>query len=169
MKMEDDYTALAESLFRLINYRSSVQKKCAHLGDMECRLLNLLLTLDEPATMNSLAELLQVSHSRITRLVDGMLKKGLVVKERSREDGRSRRVRISREGENAGRDLSGVIRELQETLVSRLPADKIDEIHRNVKLYIHTFHEILEEKDTEMELTGAIIRRSSDENTGLIW
>ena len=32
------FSRLAESLFSLIHYRSSVQKKCAQLGEMECRL-----------------------------------------------------------------------------------------------------------------------------------
>ena len=77
-----------ESLFSLIHYRSSVQKKCAQLGEMECRLLILADEL-EAVRMNELAERLGVSESRITRLVERMVKKGLVTKHRSTRDRRS--------------------------------------------------------------------------------
>ncbi len=169
MKIEDDYTALAESLFRLINYRSSVQKRCANLGDMECRFLNLLAGLEDPVSMNFLADQLRVSHSRITRLVDSMVKKGFVLKEQSLDDKRKWQVFISRDGADAYRSLSGVTRELQATLLSRLPPDRIDEIYRHVKLYIDTYHEILNEKDAELESVSRLIPHRAEENTGLIW
>ena len=75
LKKHPDFPGLAESLFSLIHYRSSVQKKCAQLGEMECRLLSLLADELEAVRMNELAERLGVSESRITRLVERMVKK----------------------------------------------------------------------------------------------
>ena len=83
LKKHPDFLGLAESLFSLIHYRSSVQKKCAQLGEMECRLLSLLADELEAVRMNELAERLGVSESRITRLVERMVKKGLLTKHRS--------------------------------------------------------------------------------------
>ena len=90
-----DFPGLAESLFSLIHYRSSVQKKCAQLGEMECRLLRLLADELEAVRMNELAERLEVSKSRIIRLVERMVKKGLMTKHRSTLDRRNWEVGIS--------------------------------------------------------------------------
>ena len=61
LEKQPDFPGLAESLFSLIHYRSSIQKKCAQLGEMECRLLNLLADELEALRMHELAEHLGVS------------------------------------------------------------------------------------------------------------
>ena len=146
-----EFSELAESLFSLIHYRSSVQKKCARLGEMECRFLNLLACQEKPVRMNTLAELLGVSESRITRLVERMLKKGLVTKHRSAQDRRSWNVGISTQGLDANINVSAVSMEVQSELMANLPEEEREAIYRCVKTYIETFHKILENKDAELE------------------
>ena len=75
---------------------------------MECRLLNLLADELEAVRMNELAERLGVSESRITRLVERMVKKGLVSKQRSTRDRRSWEVGISRQGIDTNVNVSAV-------------------------------------------------------------
>ena len=151
LEKHPDFPGLAESLFSLIHYRSSVQKKCAQLGEMECRLLSLLADELEAVRMNELAERLGVSESRITRLVERMVKKGLVTKHRSTRDRRSWEVAISRQGIDANVNVSTVSSEVQAELMARLPEVEHDLIYHNVKTYIETFHQVLENKDTELE------------------
>ena len=80
---------------------------------MECRLLSLLADELEAVRMNELAERLGVSESRITRLVERMVKKGLVTKHRSTRDRRSWEVAISRQGIDTNVNVSAVSTEVQ--------------------------------------------------------
>ena len=105
----------------------------------------------EAVRMNELAERLGVSESRITRLVERMVKKGLVTKHRSTRDRRSWEVGISRQGIDANVNVSAVSSEVQAELMARLPEAEHDMIYRNVKTYIETFHQVLENKDAELE------------------
>ena len=146
-----DFPGLAESLFSLIHFRSSVQKKCARLGEMECRFLSLLAEELEAVRMNELAERRGVSESRITRLVERMVKKGLVTKHRSILDRRSWEVAISRQGIAANVNVSAVSSEVQTELMASLPEAEHELIYRNVKTYIETFHQVLENKDAQLE------------------
>ena len=154
-----EFSELAESLFSLIHYRSSVQKKCAHLGEMECRFLNLLACQKEPIRMNTLAELLGVSESRITRLVERTVKKGLVTKHRSAHDRRSWKVDISTQGLDANMNVSAVSMEVQSELMSNLPEEEREVIYQCVKIYIETFHKILEKKDAALENANQTVLR----------
>ncbi len=144
-----EFADLSDALYRLFSYRDNVQRKCANLGEMECRMLNLLSTYDEPVPMSVLAKALQVSHSRITRLMDSLVKKGLVSRNQSEEDRRSRRVMISAVGINATRHISDETREIQQRLIELLPPDEVGNIYRQVKLYIDSFHRVLHEKEGE--------------------
>ena len=101
--------------------------------------------------MNELAERLGVSESRITRLVERMVKKGLVTTHRSTRDRRSWEVGISRQGIDANVNVSAVSSEVQAELMARLPDAEHELIYRNVKTYIETFHQVLENKDAELE------------------
>ena len=118
---------------------------------MECRLLSLLADELEAVRMNELAERLGVSESRITRLVERMVKKCLVTKHRSTRDRRSWEVAISRQGIDANANVSAVSSDVQAELMARLPEAEQDLIYQNVKTYIETFHQVLENKDTELE------------------
>jgi MarR family transcriptional regulator, transcriptional regulator for hemolysin len=144
-----EFADLSDALYRLFSYRDNVQRKCANLGEMECRMLNLLSTFDEPTPMSVLAEALQVSHSRITRLMDSLVKKGLVSRSQSEEDRRSRRVVISAVGINATRHITDETREIQQRLIDLLPPDEVDTVYHQVKLYIDSFHKVLHEKEGE--------------------
>ena len=118
---------------------------------MECRLLSLLAEELEAVRMNELAERLGVSESRITRLVERMVKKGLVTKHRSIRGRRSWDVSISQQGKDANVNVSAVSREVQAELMASLPEAEHELISRNVKTYIETYHQVLENKDTELE------------------
>ena len=148
-----EFTELAESLFSLIQYRSSIQRKCARLGEMECRFLNLLSNHSEAIRMNSLAELLDVSESRITRLVERMIKKGMVIKHLCNQDRRSWKVRTTKQGKEANLNVSAVSKEVQSELVASFPEDEREAIYRSVKTYIESFHKILQAKEAELEST----------------
>ena len=64
------------------------QKACLQAGRMECMLLNHLFNTKTPANMNELAKVLNVSHSRVTRIMDNLVNKKLVTRRPSEEDRR---------------------------------------------------------------------------------
>jgi DNA-binding MarR family transcriptional regulator len=144
-----DFAELNDQLCRLFTFRDRVQRKCANLGEMECRLLNLLAGFSEPVGMNSLAEALQVSHSRVTRLVDSLVKKGLVQRTQSQLDRRSWLVQLSGTGDDATRHVATESREIQEALISRLPEKELTTILRHVQHYVEAYRQVLQEKDQQ--------------------
>ena len=75
--------------------------------------LSLLADKLEAIRMNELAERLGVSESRITRLVERMVKKGLVTKHRSTRDRQAGEVGISRQGIDANVKVSAVSNEVR--------------------------------------------------------
>lgn len=150
----NDLADLNETLCRLFCYRDTVQRKCANLGEMECRLLNLLTTLEEPVRMNSLSELLQVSDSRITRLIDTLVKKGLVDRTQSQQDRRVWQARISVAGNEATQHLSIQTGEIQRRLLARLPEGEIDNIFQSVQMYAELYRQVLQELENEFSNAG---------------
>ena len=74
----DKYADLSKELYKLCSKKEMIRRKCLHLGRMECDLLNYLSLVDEAICMNDLSVEMKVSHSRITRIIDTLVRKKLV-------------------------------------------------------------------------------------------
>ncbi|MCB5250618.1 MAG: MarR family transcriptional regulator [Candidatus Cloacimonadales bacterium] len=75
-----------------------MQKKCSKLGRVECNLLHYLIQTDRNVNMKELSEHLGVTHSRITHLVDSLIKKNYLVRFPSTDDRRVFYTQINEEG-----------------------------------------------------------------------
>ena len=71
----DKYADLSKEIYNLCSKKELIRRKCLNLGRMECDLLNFISTVEKPICMNDLSEEMQVSHSRITRIIDTLVRK----------------------------------------------------------------------------------------------
>jgi len=147
----DKFMNLSKVLFSLCLKKEMIQRQCSNLGRTECELLNFLDNQEEPVCMNDLAVELKVSHSRITRIIDTLVKKNLVKRFPSKRDRRSWLAKITENGKNASKRTLEDFIKVQEQLLTKLPEDKIEEIYENVDLYLTVFLEVLKENKENKE------------------
>lgn len=149
-QMVEKYAELSKKLYGLCSKKEMIRRKCLNLGRMECDLLNYLNTLEEPVCMNDLSVEMKVSHSRITRIIDTLVRKKLVRRFPSKKDRRSWLAEITDKGQKANKQTILDFMNVQEDLINRLPEDKVEDIHNNIELYLEAYSQALLEKETEL-------------------
>jgi len=141
------FARLSKELNTLCQKREVMTRKQQSLGRIECDLLQYLHDLNTAICMNDIAEKLNVSHSRITRLIDALVDKGLVERLASRRDRRSWLAKITKKGRTvAGESIQDLIK-IQDRLIEMFPSENIDEIFNHVMIYLTTYNELLIEKE----------------------
>jgi DNA-binding MarR family transcriptional regulator len=148
-KMEkplEKFTQLSNEVYTLCSRKHMMQRQCIGLGRMECQLLTHLNNLEEPVCMNDLAHVLRVSHSRITRIIDTLVKKKLVRRFPSKRDRRSWLAEITDVGKKAHEQTVEDFQKIQAQLIKELPQDKLDVIHESLELYLKAFNEVLDRR-----------------------
>jgi DNA-binding MarR family transcriptional regulator len=149
-KTVDKYAALSKEVYNLCSKKEMIRRKCLNLGRMECDLLHHLNNIDKPICMNDLSVELKVSHSRITRIIDTLVRKKLVKRFPSKKDRRSWLAEITERGKKANQQTIVDFMIIQEELINRLPADRIEEIYQNIKLYLAAYQKALTEKEKSL-------------------
>jgi len=126
------------------------QKACLQAGKMECHLLNYLFQIKTPANMNELAKLLNVSHSRVTRIMDNLVSKKLVTRKPSEEDRRCWFAIITEKGKKLAENSQQTIVDHQKKIIKRIPEKNLDDIYKAFKTYVDKYEEILKETYVEI-------------------
>lgn len=126
------------------------QKACLQAGKMECHLLNYLHSIKTPANMNELAKVLNVSHSRITRIMDNLVAKKLVTRKPSEQDRRCWFAIITDKGKKLAENSQQTVVDHQNKIVARIPAKDLDAVYKAFKTYVDKYEEVL--KETYVEL-----------------
>ncbi len=147
----------AEKFHELINRLQVVlndidytQKACLQAGKMECQLLNYLHKIKRPANMNELAKELNVSHSRVTRIMDNLVNKSLVTRRPSEEDRRCWYAIITDKGKKLAENSQQTIVDQQTKITKRIPQAEIDNVYKAFKKYVEAYEEILKEAYVEI-------------------
>jgi DNA-binding MarR family transcriptional regulator len=126
------------------------QKACLQAGRMECMLLNYLFSKGEPANMNELSRALNVSHSRVTRIMDNLVNKKLVTRRPSDVDRRCWFAIITPKGSKLAENSQKTVLDQQESLLDKIPQKDIDDVYKAFKKYVEKYEEVL--KETMIEL-----------------
>ncbi|MFO8145688.1 MAG: MarR family winged helix-turn-helix transcriptional regulator [Candidatus Syntrophosphaera sp.] len=126
------------------------QKACLQAGKMECQLLNHLYMVKKPVNMNELAKVLSVSHSRITRIMDNLVSKKLVVRKPSEKDRRCWFAIITDKGKKLAENSQQTIVDHQKRIISQIPKKEIEEVYKGLKTYVEKYENILEETRVEV-------------------
>ncbi|MCK4312511.1 MAG: MarR family transcriptional regulator [Candidatus Cloacimonetes bacterium] len=149
-KLVDRYAQLSKELYLLCSKKEMIRRKCLHLGRMECDLLNFLYSINKPVCMNDLSVEMKVSHSRITRIIDTLVKKKLVKRFPSKIDRRSWFAEITEKGKKTNREAVLDFMNIQEDLINRLPKDKVENIYTHITLYLKAYQAALKEKEAQL-------------------
>ncbi len=129
------FVKLLSDLTNHLKIRDLNLKYCEHVGSIECLLLQFLHTQEEHQNMNQLSKYLHVSYSRVTRIVDGLVAKGLVIRVNSKEDRRKWFVHLTSKGEEISEKISKRILENQIEALSYIEKEKLDTIYSSLVTY----------------------------------
>jgi len=119
------------------------QKACLQAGKMECQLLNHLFAVKEPVNMNELAKVLNVSHSRITRIMDNLVSKKLVMRKPSEKDRRCWFAIITEKGKKLAENSRQTVVDHQKKIITQIPEKDVDEVYKALKTYVEKYEEVL--------------------------
>lgn len=120
-------------------YKNVYLKKCSTIGRMECALLDYLSKEGKPEFMNTLSKHLAVSHSRITRIVDNLVKKNMVTRFPDPEDRRRWCTEITQSGLEITSISSIKEIELQNRILEKIPEKKIANMEKQIREYYNVF------------------------------
>lgn len=146
----DKYADLSKEIYSLCSKKELIRRKCLNLGRMECDLLNFISTVEKPICMNDLSEEMQVSHSRITRIIDTLVRKKLVRRFPSKRDRRSWLAEITEKGRKANIQTMSDFINLQQDLINRLPKEKAEEIYNCIVIYVTAYQAALSAKESSL-------------------
>ncbi|MDD3051172.1 MAG: MarR family transcriptional regulator [Candidatus Cloacimonetes bacterium] len=133
---------LNKKINQLCTNKDLVQKKCSHIGRMECTLLQLLAEKKQGVCMNELAAVLSVSHSRVTRIVDTLVEKKLVNRFPSEIDRRKWFAKITESGIKMAEQSYKYTLKIQENILARLP--EAEKVLDAVEAYLNEFADVLD-------------------------
>ncbi len=126
------------------------QKACLQAGKMECHLLNYLHSIKSPANMNELAKVLNVSHSRVTRIMDNLVAKKLVTRKPSEQDRRCWFAMITDKGSKLAENSQQTVVDHQKKIISKISEKNLDDIYKAFKTYVDKYEEVLKETYVEI-------------------
>jgi DNA-binding MarR family transcriptional regulator len=144
-ELVEKYAELSKSLYCVCSRKELIRRKCLHLGRMECDLLHYLNTIDKPVCMNDLSVQMKVSHSRITRIIDTLVKKKFVRRFPSKRDRRSWLARITDAGREADYKTLKDFHDIQQNLINRFPKGKAADIAKCAEMYLKNYKDVLDE------------------------
>jgi DNA-binding MarR family transcriptional regulator len=121
------------------------QKACMQTGKMECQLLHYLYSCSGPVNMNELAKVLNVSHSRITRIMDNLVERLLVSRRPSEEDRRCWFAEITQKGKKMAAASQQTVVDQQEKIIKFLTPANIDPVIKAFEQYVKAYEKVLEE------------------------
>ncbi|TKJ39128.1 hypothetical protein CEE37_11965 [candidate division LCP-89 bacterium B3_LCP] len=121
--------------------REILQAAKYNLTISEARCL-ISLELNACKTTADLADNMLVAKSRVTRVVDGLVKKGLVGRCEDKDDRRICQVSLTNEGNRIAVDLFGFILSLHEEVLGKLPDDLRDDTITNLSLLRDAMHHV---------------------------
>lgn len=138
---------VSNDLSQLFVAKEFMHKCCMKLGRVECNLLQFLANSEEQISMKELAKSMGVSHSRITHLMDSLVRKGFINRISSREDRRVYLAEITPEGKDIAQLYLKENLKLHEEFVKKYPEDKLLAYYEALNVYYKTMNELIKEQD----------------------
>ncbi|MCD4829909.1 MAG: MarR family transcriptional regulator [Candidatus Cloacimonetes bacterium] len=146
-KSVERLSGLYREMQGLFNECDLKQRGCVNIGRMECSLLQYLYKGDKPTCMNDLSIHLCVSHSRITRIVDNLVKKELVQRYPSEKDRRRWYSEITEKGKLVARQSEVDRVNLLERIFDGVPNEKRNELTSYLDAFVQAFRNAITEKE----------------------
>ena len=141
----DKFHDLLERLQKVVTEIDYSQKACMQIGKMECQLLHYLYSVTKVVNMNELATVLNVSHSRVTRVMDNLVERDLVSRRPSVEDRRCWYAEITERGKKMAEASQQTVLDQQNRIINILTPEKADSIFKAFEQYVKAYEKVLEE------------------------
>ncbi|MBN2829544.1 MAG: MarR family transcriptional regulator [Candidatus Cloacimonetes bacterium] len=142
----EDFLKLTNRMQKILYERDNLHKTTMNIGKMECNMLQYLFTQNKPVNMNQLAKALNVSHSRVTRIMDNLVLKGYALRKHSEEDRRRWFAVVTDTGISLASECSKKIFSQQRKVYDNIEEGKRDELYENLDMFIKTYEKILGKK-----------------------
>ena len=110
------------ALIKKYQFRDRNEITCCGVSVSQCYVLE-LLHFQGALTMRKLAEQMHLSVSTITRVVEGLVKKGYVHREEDAEDRRVRRVGLTGEGQGIFEACWNNVMQSEEAILEQFPVE----------------------------------------------
>lgn len=149
-KNAEKFQELVTRLQVVLSEIDYAQKACLQAGRMECLLLKHVYNSDELINMNELAKVLNVSHSRVTRIMDNLVSKQLVMRKPSLKDRRCWFAVITEKGKKLAENSQKTALDQQISLLNKLPEGQVDDVYKAFKSYVEKYEEVLKETYIEV-------------------
>ncbi len=125
------------SIHNILTHFEYAHQQCHKLGRVECNLLQFLLVENRPLSMKEIAQHMNVSHSRITHLMDSLINKDFIKRVPSEEDRRVYYAQITQKGiDNANKYRERNIK-MFDDLINALPEEEQTKIFDSLDNWKH--------------------------------
>ncbi len=125
-KIKTSPVAIADTIARL--FANCQEKESRFVADFGVSLVEFrclrILNEHEQLTVNQLAQKMSLTSSRITRIIDGLVEKALVVRESGKSDRRVYLQRLTPEGKKLSDNLNQKYSNIHQEILSTIPAEK---------------------------------------------
>ncbi len=139
----EDFIALTNRMQKILYERDTLHKSSMNIGKMECNMLQYLFTQNKPVSMNQLAKALNVSHSRVTRIMDNLVLKGFAERQHSEEDRRRWFAVVTEGGQRLASECSKKIFAQQRKVYDELSETDRDAVYESLDKFIKTYEVII--------------------------
>lgn len=140
-----DFFSLTNDISNIMYNFDFMNKKCTQLGRVECNLLFYMLKADKQVNMKELADFLNVTHSRITHLMDSLIKKGFIDRIASSEDRRMYYALITEEGRDIVNKHIKESVKMYNTILAQISDDNLTGIYDALNTWKEFLQELLNE------------------------
>ncbi|MBN1996176.1 MarR family transcriptional regulator [candidate division KSB1 bacterium] len=127
---------LISQFFRRTNILDRNEKMCYGVTLTQHYVIEILYKRDSGLTMNTISRTMGLAISSLTRIINVLVRDGIVVREPSEQDRRKVIVRLTEKGKDLAQKLQNCTQEFWRRVFSGIPETKKKEIVQNLKLII---------------------------------
>ncbi|NQV17143.1 MAG: MarR family transcriptional regulator [Armatimonadetes bacterium] len=140
----EEFIELTNRLQKLFQERDNSYTLCVVIGEIECALLRFIHKVNRPLTMKEIAEMYDISNSKVTRVLDNLERMGFVERQPSQIDRRSCIANITEEGKKMAEDTQYNLNQLQKAVLKKIPEHDIQKTYNYMKLFIDAYEQTIE-------------------------
>ena len=127
------FQSLITRLFQCCQERMQYQCERFDMPDAELRCL-MLFGEERYLTPKGIAHKMNVVKSRITKIIDGLIKKGFVHRIKDPEDSRISLLSLTPQGQNMLREINSFLDDVHEQVLLQMPAEQRNTLLMNLEL-----------------------------------
>jgi len=142
-----EFMSLMNRLENLFQERDNSYTLCIVIGEMECALLRFIHKIDRPMTMKEIAQMYNISNSKVTRILNKLEQMNFVERYHSNTDRRNWYAKITAEGKEVADNTKYKLDQFQKRVLERIPADEIEDIYNKITRFVDAYEEIIRESD----------------------